>query len=204
MVRGASVRDRGYLQDLCRELPGSGSSAPHSGGSANNRQRCYCAGGSVHNRAQEEMMKGVDFMKSNCTPWVRAIAAVVLGFCLASCAQQFTTCPGGGLFDENRRALARHGWRFERDHVTQWRWHFRLPTASDGVHCQYSFSRCGRYDSRNVENHRRNYHSENHWCGKRVFGEQNFFQHDRGVQGRRTVLKSDRGETSSFRRVRAL
>ena len=24
-------------------------------------------------------------MKSNCTPWVRVIAAVVLGFCLASC-----------------------------------------------------------------------------------------------------------------------
>ena len=32
------------------------------------------------------MMKGVDLMKSNCTPWVRAIAVVVLGFCLASCA----------------------------------------------------------------------------------------------------------------------
>jgi hypothetical protein len=31
------------------------------------------------------MMKGVDPMKSNCTPWVRAIAVVVLGFCLASC-----------------------------------------------------------------------------------------------------------------------
>ena len=25
-------------------------------------------------------------MKSNCTPWVRAIAVAVLGFCLASCA----------------------------------------------------------------------------------------------------------------------
>ena len=25
-------------------------------------------------------------MKSNCTPWVRAIAVVVLGFCLVSCA----------------------------------------------------------------------------------------------------------------------
>jgi hypothetical protein len=25
-------------------------------------------------------------MKSNCTPWVRAIAVVVLGFCVASCA----------------------------------------------------------------------------------------------------------------------
>ena len=30
-------------------------------------------------------MKGVDLTKTNCTPWVRAIAVVVLGFCLASC-----------------------------------------------------------------------------------------------------------------------
>ena len=40
MVRGASVRNRGYLQDLCGELPGSGSSAPHPGGSPGDRQRC--------------------------------------------------------------------------------------------------------------------------------------------------------------------
>ena len=39
MVRGASVGDRGYLQDLCGELPGSGSSAPHRGGSTGDRQR---------------------------------------------------------------------------------------------------------------------------------------------------------------------
>ena len=39
MVRGASVRDRGYLQDLCGELPWSGSSAPHPGGSTGDRQR---------------------------------------------------------------------------------------------------------------------------------------------------------------------
>jgi len=31
-------------------------------------------------------MKEVDLMKTNCTPWVRAIAVAVLGFCLASCA----------------------------------------------------------------------------------------------------------------------
>ena len=40
MVRGASVRDREYLQDLCGELPGSGSSAPHPGGSPDDCQRC--------------------------------------------------------------------------------------------------------------------------------------------------------------------
>ena len=40
MVRGASVRDGRHLQDLCGELPGSGSSAPHPGGSADHRQRC--------------------------------------------------------------------------------------------------------------------------------------------------------------------
>ena len=40
MVRGASVRDRGHLQNLCGELPGSGSSAPHPGGSPDDSQRC--------------------------------------------------------------------------------------------------------------------------------------------------------------------
>jgi hypothetical protein len=34
------------------------------------------------------MMKGVDLMQSNCTPWARAIAAVVFGCCLASCANK--------------------------------------------------------------------------------------------------------------------
>jgi len=38
-------------------------------------------------------MKGVDLMKSNCTPWVRAIAVVVLGFCLASCVNNSTPVP---------------------------------------------------------------------------------------------------------------
>jgi len=33
-------------------------------------------------------MKGVALVKSNCTPWVRAIAAVVLGSCLAACAKK--------------------------------------------------------------------------------------------------------------------
>ena len=40
LVRGASVRDRRYLQNLRRELPWSGSSAPHPGRSSVNRQRC--------------------------------------------------------------------------------------------------------------------------------------------------------------------
>src|ERR1035441_3643858 len=37
-------------------------------------------------KISRKMMKGVDLMQFNCTPWVRAIATVVLGFCLASCA----------------------------------------------------------------------------------------------------------------------
>ena len=32
-------------------------------------------------------------MKSNCTPWVWAIAVVVLGFCLVSCANNSSTVP---------------------------------------------------------------------------------------------------------------
>ena len=38
-------------------------------------------------------MKGVDLMKTNRTPWVLAIIAVVLGFCLASCANNSTPVP---------------------------------------------------------------------------------------------------------------
>src|SRR5438046_2043019 len=44
MVRGATVRDREYLQDLCGKLPRSGSSAPHPGGSPDDCQR-YFGGG---------------------------------------------------------------------------------------------------------------------------------------------------------------
>ena len=43
MVCGASVRHRGHLQDICRELSWGGSSAPHPGGGPGHR-RC-CAGG---------------------------------------------------------------------------------------------------------------------------------------------------------------
>jgi hypothetical protein len=39
------------------------------------------------------MMKEVDLMKTNCTPWVRAIAVAVLGFCLASCANNSPPVP---------------------------------------------------------------------------------------------------------------
>ena len=48
LVRGASVRHRGHLQDLCRELSRRGSSAPHPDGSTGHR-RC-CAGGAHGSR----------------------------------------------------------------------------------------------------------------------------------------------------------
>ena len=54
MVRGASVRDRGHLQDLCGKLPGSGSSAPHPGGSPDDRQRG--AGGAVWDGQRRRIM----------------------------------------------------------------------------------------------------------------------------------------------------
>jgi hypothetical protein len=38
-------------------------------------------------------MQGVYLMKSNCTPWVRVIVVVVLGFCLASCAKNSQPVP---------------------------------------------------------------------------------------------------------------
>jgi hypothetical protein len=39
------------------------------------------------------MMKGVDLLKTNCMPWVRAIVIGVMGFCLVSCANNSTPVP---------------------------------------------------------------------------------------------------------------
>ena len=36
------------------------------------------------------MMERIDLMKTKCTPWVRAIAVVVLGFCVESCVNNST------------------------------------------------------------------------------------------------------------------
>ena len=41
LVRGPAVRHREHLQDLCGELPGSGSSAPHHRGSPGHRQQGF-------------------------------------------------------------------------------------------------------------------------------------------------------------------
>ena len=41
LVRGPSVRHREHLQDLCGELPGSGSSSPHHRGSPGHRQQGF-------------------------------------------------------------------------------------------------------------------------------------------------------------------
>ena len=38
-------------------------------------------------------MKRVDRMKSNCAPWVSAVSVAVLGFCLASCANNSQPVP---------------------------------------------------------------------------------------------------------------
>ena len=37
--------------------------------------------------------QSVDFIKTNCTPWVTTIAVVVLGFCLASCVNNSPPVP---------------------------------------------------------------------------------------------------------------
>ena len=38
-------------------------------------------------------MKGIDLMKTHCTPWVRTFAVFVLGFCLASCTNNTPPVP---------------------------------------------------------------------------------------------------------------
>jgi hypothetical protein len=39
------------------------------------------------------MMKGIDLMKDKWTPWAKAIAVAVLGFCLASCSDNSSIVP---------------------------------------------------------------------------------------------------------------
>jgi hypothetical protein len=39
------------------------------------------------------MMKEMDLVKNKCAPWARAIALAVLGFCLASCGNNSSTVP---------------------------------------------------------------------------------------------------------------
>ncbi len=60
LVRRASVRDGGHLQDLRGELPWRGSSAPHPGGSADDRQRCFGSAAAV--RACKRHKRGGDTM----------------------------------------------------------------------------------------------------------------------------------------------
>ena len=86
-------------------------------------------------RSQGKMMKGVDLMKSNCTPWARAIAVVVLGFCLASCANKSPPVPEA---EYSTKIVGR--WQgtvgdLKETMSHRRRWHFRLPTSSDGFHC---------------------------------------------------------------------
>ena len=49
-------------------------------------ERCHCADGSFRNRSQERN-------GGKSTPWAKAIAVVILGFCWASCANNSSTVP---------------------------------------------------------------------------------------------------------------
>jgi len=149
-------------------------------------------------------MKGVDLMKSNCTPWVRAIAVVVLGFCLASCVNNSTPVPEAeystkivgrwqGTVGDLKETMSIDG---DGTFVCQLRpMGFIANTLSQGVTgtIRGTWKIAGAMITLRITGSE-NEHLRNRIASSTIVA----FKEDE------LVLKSDRGETSSFQRVLAL
>jgi hypothetical protein len=150
------------------------------------------------------MMKGVDLTKSNCTPWVRSIAVVVLGFCLTSCgnnsppvseAEYSTKIVGNwqGTVGDLKETMSIHG-----DGTFVCQLHpmgFIANTLSQGVRGTIR----GTWKITSAIITLRITGAENESVRNRIASSTIVaFKQDE------LVLKSDRGETSPFLRVRAL
>ena len=149
-------------------------------------------------------MKGVDLMKSNCTPWVRAIAVVVLGFCLASCVNNSTPVPEAeystkivgrwqGTVGDLKETMSIDG-----DGTFVCQLHptgFIANTLSQGVTgtIRGTWKIAGAMITLRITGSE-NEHLRNRIASSTIVA----FKEDE------LVLKSDRGETSSFQRVLAL
>ena len=143
-------------------------------------------------------------MKSNCTPWVRAIAVVVLGFCLASCAKNSSTVPEAeystkivgrwqGTVGDEKETMA-----IERDGTFVCQLHpmgFIANTLSQGVTgtIRGTWRITGAIITLRITG------AENESLRNRIASSTIVtFKEDK------LVLKSDRGETSPFQRMLAL
>jgi uncharacterized protein (TIGR03066 family) len=150
------------------------------------------------------MMKGVDRMKSNCTPWAKAIAVVVLGFCLASCANNSSTVPEAeystkivgrwqGTVGDLKETMSIEG---DGTFVCQLRpLGFIANTLSQGVKgtIRGTWKITGAIITLKITG------AENETLENKIVSSTIIaFKEDK------LVLKSDRGETSPFQRVLAL
>ena len=147
-------------------------------------------------------MKGVDLMKSNCTAWVRAIAIVVLGFCLASCANNSSTVPEAeystkivghwqGTVGDLKETMSIDG---DGTFICQIRpMGFLANTLSQSLPGKIS----GTWNITGAIMTLRITGEKNERLGNRITSSTIV-----AFEADKLVLKSDRGETSPFRRVR--
>ena len=149
-------------------------------------------------------MKEVDLMKTNCTPWVRAIAVVVLGFCLASCAKNSPLVPEAdystkivgrwqGTVGDLKEAMSIHG---DGTFVCQlYPTGFIANTLSQGVKGKIwgTWKITGAIITLRITGSE-NEHLRNKITSSTIVA----------FKENELVLKSDRGQTSSFQRARAL
>ncbi len=140
-------------------------------------------------------------MKSNCMPWVRAIAVVVLGFCLASCANNSSTVP---VADYSTKIVGRWQGTVGDDKET-------MSIEGDGTFvCQlhptgFIANTLSQGETGTV---RGTWKITGAIITLRITGSENEHLKNRiasstivAFEADKLVLKSDRGETSPFRRV---
>ena len=149
-------------------------------------------------------MKGFDLMKTKCTPWVRAIAVVVLGFCLACCTNNSAPVPGA----EYSTKIVGH-WRgtvgdlketmsIDGDGTFVCQLHptgFLANTLSQGVTgtIRGTWKIAGAIITLRITS-AENEHLRNRIASSMIVA----------LKEDKLVLKSDRGETSTFQRVLVL
>jgi hypothetical protein len=149
-------------------------------------------------------MKGIDLVQSNHQPWVRVIATVVLGFCLASCAdhsppvseEEYSTQIVGhwqGRVGDSKETMSIGG-----DGTFVCQLHpmgFLANTLSEGVPgmVRGTWKITGSIITLSITG------EKNESLRKKITSSTIVSFKENEI-----VLRSDRGETSPFRRVRAL
>ena len=150
------------------------------------------------------MMKGIDLMKDKWTPWAKAIAVAVLGFCLASCSNNSSIVPEAeystnivgcwqGTVGESKETMTING---DGTFICQlYPTGFIANTLSQGVRgtIRGTWSITGALITLKITGEK-NELLENRTTSSKIVSFNN------GV----LVLKSDLGGTSPFKRVNAL